>query len=256
MMKLCITVNNEIELLGLDTMSIYGKEIVEYWLEYSRYKGYSELHIYGSNNNNNSTNIQYYENMYGVKLIYTNQSEKSISKDDSDEYKGVGIFLDNGEYQVLKTLNDILSLEKILSHNPLGYSSSIGYGKSEQIHIGKNVYIHDSVKLLGAVVIGDNCSINQGVTIQDSIVDKGCYIEEGTSMINSHISTNIHMFKNLYLKDKVLFKLSIYDIATKTRLIHEGICKKSNFRKKYDISYCRWNRLWKNHSVVCLEEEL
>ncbi len=226
MMKLCITVNNEIEFLNLDTMSIAGKEIVEYWLEYSRHKGYTELHVYGSSNTNNSNNVQYYEDMYGVKLIYSDLSEKTTLEKNFDEYNRIGIFLDNGEYQVLKSLSDVLAFEKILSYNPLGYSSPVGYGKSEHIQIGKNVYIHDSVKLVGAVVIGDNCSINQDVTIQDSIVDKGCYIEEGSSVINSHISANIHMFKNLYLKDKALFEANVYDVVTRESLEHQGICKK------------------------------
>ncbi len=224
-MKLCIIVNNEIESLSLDTMSIAGKEIVQYWLEWSRHKGYEELNICVRDSENYKENIQYYQDMYGVRLVYTNTAEKIILESDACAYHGIGIFLDNGEYQVLNNFSDILSFEKMLSAKSLAYSSPIGYGKSEHIHIGKNVYIHDSVKLLGAVIIGDNCTIYQGVIIEDSIVDKGCYIEEGTSMINSHISTNIHIFKNLYFKDKALFKSNIYDVITQEILAHQGICK-------------------------------
>ncbi|MFT5661303.1 MAG: NDP-sugar pyrophosphorylase family protein [Sulfurimonas sp.] len=226
-MKLCIIVNNEMNFLNLHTMSIAGKEIVEYWLEWARYKGYETLDIYLSNKDEETQLTEYFENLYGVKLVYRHIDEQGSIDKNCHTYRGIGIFLDNNEYKKFKSLDDVLVFEQILIQNPLKYSSLAGYGKSEQIHIGKDVYIHESVKLFGNVFIGDNCRIEQDVVIEDSIIDKGCNVKGGSIVINSHITQNIYMNTQLYLKDKALFESHIYDVVQKRNLVHSGLCIKN-----------------------------
>jgi len=225
-MKLYITVDNGIEKLEFEMISIAGKEILEYWLEWARHKDYSELIIYSDKITIKDSKAEILENLYGIKLTLNHLSQKEDIILDEIEHKGIGIFLDSGEYRSVESLDDLLSLEQELIYTPLSYSSSVGYGKSEHIYIGKNVYIHKSVKLLGAVVIGDNCTIEEDVEIKDSVVNEGCLIKNGSILENSHISKNIHLSTNLYLRDKALFELSIYDIAKHSSLTHEGICLK------------------------------
>lgn len=225
-MKLHITVDNEIDKLRFEMISIAGKEIVEYWLEWARHKGYSELLIYSDKIAIKDSKAQSFEDLYGVKVTLNHLLEKKDIIIDEIEHKGIGIFLDNGEYRCVDSLDNLLSLEQELIYTPLGYSSSVGYGKSEHIYIGKNVYIHKSVKLLGAVVIGDNCTIEEEVEIKDSVINEGCLIKNGSTLENSHISKNIHMTTNLYLRNKALFESSIYDIVKQSSLLHEGICLK------------------------------
>jgi NDP-sugar pyrophosphorylase family protein len=225
-MKLYITADSDIEMLRFESISIAGKGIVEYWLEWARHKGYNELIIYSDKISIEDIKVQTLENLYGVKLSIKHLSDKKDSASDDAENRGIGIFLDSGKYRCFNSLDELLSLEQELIYTPLNYSSSVGYGKSEHIYIGKNVYIHKSVKLLGAVVIGDNCTIEEGVEIKDSVINEGCHIKNGSTLQNSHISKNIHMTTNLYLRDKALFESSIYDIAKQSSLAHEGICLK------------------------------
>ncbi|WP_294965730.1 hypothetical protein [Sulfurimonas sp.] len=225
-MKLCIAVDTNFEIFNLQVMSIAGKEIIEYWLEWARYKAYDGLYIYTSSNIIDNNKIKTFQDLYGVKLVYQNSSEEKIIVENTKMYNGIGIFLDNGDYRCFQNMNDILAFEQELIYNPLNYCSSVGYGKSENIHIGKNVYIHESVKLLGAVIIGDNCTIEKGVEIQDSVIDKGCLIKNGSTLKNSHISQNIHLTTKLYLKDKALFESNLFDIKKRESLAHDGICLK------------------------------
>jgi len=82
------------------------------------------------------------------------------------------------------------------------------------------------VKLLGAVVIGDNCTIEEDVEIKNSVINEGCLIKNGSTLQNSHISKNIHMTTNLYLRDKALFESSIYDMIKQNFFPIEGVCLK------------------------------
>lgn len=232
-MNLCITLDTttssmmESKEFYPETISIAGKELVHYWLEWARYKGYKKLYINTMRVGMNNEKMETLQNLYGLEVIYQLSSNQTDSAIEKGEYDGIGIFLDNGEYKRFHSLDEVLLFEQTLIYNPLSYCSLAGYGKSTHIHVGKNVYIHKSAKLSGAVVIGDNCIIEKDVEITDSVINNGCLIRERSIVKNSHIAQNIHMATNLYLKEKALFKSSIYDITKKVSVIHEGICLKN-----------------------------
>ena len=218
--------HTENPLCYLETMSIAGKEIVQYWLEWARFQGYKKLFIRSMKAGIDDEKIQNLENLYDVEVIYQNPSDK-MDTSAEEVYAGLGIFLDSGEYRCFKNLNEVMMLEQELIYNPLEYCTLTGYGKSGDIQIGKNVYIHKSAKLSGAVVIGDNCIVEKFVEIEDSVINNGCLIKKGSIVKNCHIGENIHMITSLYLKDKALFESSIYDMKKKESVIHEGICLKN-----------------------------
>lgn len=228
-MSLYITLDTEITFMVHakefypETMNIAGKELVHYWSEWARHKGYKKLYINTLNAGMDNKKIQMLQDLYGIEVIYHLENQKD-SVTPEEEYFGMGILLDSGEYRHLKSLDEVLILEQELIRNPLDYSSLVGYSKSDNVHVGKNVYIHKSAKLSGNVIIGDNCIIEKDVEITDSVINNGCVIKERSIVINSHIDQDILMTTNLYLKDKALFTSCIYDAIKKVRVMHEGIC--------------------------------
>ena len=226
-MTLHIVTKSKIEHLNLDSMSIAGKDIIEYWLEWARYKQYNEVCVYADTMTVDTKKIKFYSNLYGVTLTIHNAYNKKSIVDTGLIYRGIGIFSNNGTYKSFNTLDDILTFEQLLIDNPLKYCSSLGYGKMQNIHIGKNVYIHASAILEGKVIIGDNCTIEKDVYIQDSVIDSGCTVKSSSIVKKSHVSKNIQMTTNLFLNNKVLFQSSVYDVVNKNTLEHEGLCLKA-----------------------------
>lgn len=218
--------NKENPLSSPETINIAGQEIIHYWLEWARHKAYTKLYIYSARSTIDSQKIEMLQNLYGVEIIYQKPSNLNRLKFNKDIYQGMGIFLDSGEYHYFKSLEDILILEQELMHKPLEYCALIGYGADEEIQIGKNVYIHNSVKLSGAVIIGDNCIIEKDVEIENSVISSGCLIKQKSVLRKSHIDQDIHMNIGLFLNNKALFESSIYDMIKKESLRHEGLCVK------------------------------
>jgi len=216
----------EKSLFHMETMSIAGKELVQYWLEWARFQGYEKLYISSANAGLDDEKIQDYQDLYGIEVIYKKAFEK-MDKAAEEVYAGIGIFLDSGEYKCFKDLSDLMIFEQELIYNPLKYCALYGYGKSGDIQIGKNVYMHKSVKLSGAVVIGDNCIIEKDVEIKDSVINSDCFIKEKCIIKNSHVAKYISLASGLYLKDKALFEISIYDMVSKQSVVHDGICLKN-----------------------------
>lgn len=224
-MKLSITVESKLESIGLDTISIAGKELVEYWFEWARHKGYKEIVLYTDFTNftkSDIPNMDVYTDLYKVNFTCRDISQQQSKE--SEAYTGIGIFLDNGEYLCFSNLNDIFLFEQAFIAKPLSYCSVVGYGKTQNIHIGKNVYIHPSATLSGSVVVGDNCSIEKDVEIKDSVIDKGCLIKANSIIKNSHINKNIHFKQKLYINHKIMLEDKMYDVQKSNILKHEGLC--------------------------------
>lgn len=229
-MNLCIVLdekNNSVSRqidssLYPEMMSIAGKEILQYWLEWANYKGYTAVTIYSTRPS--IENLNMIHSVYGVKVNYHTLEDLSHIQAEDDVYYGVGLFNDEGVYQVLQDLDEILALERALLVNPLVYCTQVGYDARNQIQIGKNVYMHHSVELMGNVVIGNDCIVEQGVSIKDSVINQGCLIKTNSVIYDCHISKNIHMTQeNLYLENKALFSSDIYDISRKKSMCHAGL---------------------------------
>jgi len=209
-----------------ETINIAGKEIIHYWLEWARYKAYNRLYIYSAGTQIDNKKIETLQNLYGVEVIYQKPSDLNKIKFNEDIYQGMGIFLDSGEYHYFRSLDDILILEQELIYQPLKYCALVGYGSDDTIQVGKNVYIHKSAKLSGAVIVGDNCVIEKDVEIENSVISSGCLIKQKSIIKKSHVDQNIHMNTGLFLNKKALFESTIYDMIKKESYTHEGLCVK------------------------------
>jgi NDP-sugar pyrophosphorylase family protein len=207
----------------LESIHIAGKEIIVYWLEWARYKGLHTLTIQTNRNCVNSDKIEKLQNLYGIEISFQDLPTEKEAINEEETYTGLGVFLDNGTYKRFENLNEILQFEQTLLSTPLEYSPHTGYTKSDNLHIGKNVYIHKSAKLSGNVLIGDNCIIEKDVTISNSVIGENCTIKEKSTVVNSHIDENITMITNLYLQNKALFKTCVYDTIKKKSIANEGL---------------------------------
>ena len=196
-----------------------GKEIILYWVEYARSTGKKSVHVFSPIQTVGIDEEVSLYHLYGVRVIY--HKLESHPKDFKC-YEGVGIFLDDGSYRKFESFNDLLSFEKKMLEMPLEYSADLGYGKHENIRIGKNVYIHPSAQLLGKVIIGDNCRIEKNTIIENSVINKYSMVKEGSIIKDSHIAANVVMVTDLYLKDKALFQAGIYDIKTEHFYAFDG----------------------------------
>lgn len=85
--------------------------------------------------------------------------------------------------------------------------------------LGRNVQIGKGVKLEGTVVLGDHCSINDGVQLSNSIVGNNCQIGQGSVISNSILWNNVYVERNCKLNQDVL--------GTGTQ-IREGACLDRN----------------------------
>ncbi len=72
------------------------------------------------------------------------------------------------------------------------------------IWIGHNVKIDPSAVLKESVVIGDNCTIEEGVEIANSVIGDGCYIDSGAKIVKSIIWDKNVIEKEVDIKEAVL----------------------------------------------------
>ena len=61
------------------------------------------------------------------------------------------------------------------------------------VQIGRNTHIADDVTLKGFVVIGDNCLIERGTTVQNSIIWSSTVIGAGSNIADSVIGSRCHI---------------------------------------------------------------
>jgi len=236
-MTLHIIINNDCEkwVESLDpsmhptNVEIAGKTILKYWVEWARENGYKEIHILSKYKEFPKEDIDNFYHLYNIKILFNSYETAEDFMQESHIFFGFGLFLDNGEYYRLRDISDFLSFEKKLLQKQLKYTSSVGYGKNVNIQIGKNVYIHHSVKLIEPVIIGDNCVIEGDVEIENSIISSDVHVKLGSTIKNSHISKHQHLLTDLYLKNKALFTALIYDINSKKGYLHKGICAVHNY---------------------------
>lgn len=113
------------------------------------------------------------------------------------------------------TIDDIIDANKIILENTRPYCKSeikSGYKKTGNVMIGNNVKIGNNVTILGPVIIGDDCDIEESIIgpnvsignktnlkkckIQDSIIMENVTIQGELDLNNSIISHNCTITSN------------------------------------------------------------
>jgi len=205
------------------SLSLAGKSILEYLLHWARYRDYSSIAINDIHPNITYEKLQKFSELYGVKIIY-NHLKKEEEKCYLADATGIGIFKDDGIFYPITSAKVFFELEAKLMTTPLAYSGAIGYQNDTNMQIGKDVYIHRSVKLIPPLIIGDNCILEPNVKIENSVINSNVHIEEDTIIKDSHIEKNLHISGNLYIQNKALFALKIYDKKASKSVAHDGVC--------------------------------
>jgi len=207
-------------------ISIFGKSLFVYWLEWSRDKGYTTLTIKTTHPLSDEEYFHNFATLYEISLDYqvVEEIDEDLLEDETHKF-GLGIFFDDGSYQRFEGLDALLSFEDKMLHHDLKYSAAVGYGRHKDVLIGKESYVHPSVNLIVPVIIGDNCVLEEGVVIEDSVINDNVIIKRGSTIIDSHVARNLKILHPIYLNNKALFQEHIYDQATKETLVHTNVCE-------------------------------
>lgn len=109
------------------------------------------------------------------------------------------------------TLEDIIDANKTILENTKPYCKSevnSKYKKTGNVMIGSNVKINDDVSILGPVIIGDNCEI------EESIIGPNVSIGNNTCLKKCNIQNSIIM-ENVIIQCKIDLNNSIIPYNTK-----------------------------------------
>ncbi|GAB4279779.1 MAG: mannose-1-phosphate guanyltransferase [Candidatus Rifleibacteriota bacterium] len=72
------------------------------------------------------------------------------------------------------------------------------------IWVGKNTKIGSKVKFKGGVILGDNCEIEDGAELENSILGHGCVVKKGARLKNATLWDNVHVGQNASIEDSVV----------------------------------------------------
>jgi mannose-1-phosphate guanylyltransferase/phosphomannomutase len=72
------------------------------------------------------------------------------------------------------------------------------------IWVGKNPNIGTKVKFKGGVILGDNCEIEDGAELENSILGHGCVVKKGAKLRNATLWDNVHVGENATIVDSVV----------------------------------------------------
>ena len=107
----------------------------------------------------------------------------------------------------LKANYDVLD-EKIRPE-PAGHKMKEGVGRLGNIWVGDDVHIHESVRIVGPVFIGDHCFIEKGCTLgKNTVLNKNVYVENNCIIKGSVIFPHTLIKANSHLKDCIIDKES------------------------------------------------
>ncbi|MFC2007913.1 sugar phosphate nucleotidyltransferase [Chloroflexota bacterium] len=75
----------------------------------------------------------------------------------------------------------------------------------DEVRCDRSATVHPSVKIIGPVVIGDNCRIDQRVHIKGPVViGQDCHVTEGASIERATLWGNVHIGTNSILKQCII----------------------------------------------------
>ncbi|MEW6710466.1 MAG: mannose-1-phosphate guanyltransferase [Candidatus Riflebacteria bacterium] len=72
------------------------------------------------------------------------------------------------------------------------------------IWVGKNANIGAKVKFKGGVILGDNCEIEDGAELENSILGHGCVVKKGARLRNATLWDNVHVGRGAEIEDAVV----------------------------------------------------
>lgn len=74
----------------------------------------------------------------------------------------------------------------------------------KDIWVGKNANIGAKVKFKGGVILGDNCEIEDGAELENSILGHGCVVKKGARLRNATLWDNVHVGNGAFIEDSVV----------------------------------------------------
>lgn len=72
------------------------------------------------------------------------------------------------------------------------------------IWVGKNANIGGKVKFQGGVILGDDCEIEDGAELENSILGNGCVVKKGAKLVNATVWDNVHIGENVKITGSVV----------------------------------------------------
>jgi len=115
-------------------------------------------------------------------------------------YNAKGYWRDVGNPDSYRAaLLDILNKEVVL---PLDGTET--KTETATIFIGENVKIHETAKIEGLVVLGDNCDIGKEAVIKNSVLAADCVVKDKSYIENSILWSDVFIGKNCHIINAVL----------------------------------------------------
>jgi mannose-1-phosphate guanylyltransferase/phosphomannomutase len=74
----------------------------------------------------------------------------------------------------------------------------------KDIWVGKNTNVGSKVKFKGGVIIGDNCEVEDGAELENSILGHGCVVKKGAKLRNVTLWDSVHVGEYAELIDTVV----------------------------------------------------
>ncbi len=103
-------------------------------------------------------------------------------------------------------------LDGKIKPEPSGHKMEERVGRLGNIWVGDNVHIDDSARIVGPVVIGDNCFIGRDCRLgKNTVLNENVYVEKNCTIKGSVIFPNTLIKANSHLKDCIIDKKCILD---------------------------------------------
>ncbi len=110
----------------------------------------------------------------------------------------------------LKANYDVLG-EKI-KPEPTGHKMKEGVGRLGNIWVGDDVHIHDTVRIVGPVFIGNHCVIERDCRLgKNTVLNEHVHVENNCTIKGSVIFPNTLIKANSHLKDCIIDKKSVLE---------------------------------------------
>jgi len=104
------------------------------------------------------------------------------------------------------------------SANSLNFARGVQRSASGTVLVGKNVTIGSNVEFIGHVVVGDNCTIESGACLIDSILWSDCKIGSSSYLYDCILATGVIVAENSVLESQAVLQSELQAAKVLTRL--------------------------------------